>query len=221
MLIRVLIRVLICVLIRVLMPVPSVICVLTSVIRRALQTRSLDLGRILEVGCGPFTQTKTMLEKLGREGVRVRSITLADPLMLFYHKHVPSCPYRDGSLLGHPTSFIATGAEDLFLQGVYDTVIMMNVLEHVQDALQVLHNLHAAVRIGGVLVFSERWYDAKWLAYETSGKPFWDVLHPVNVKRAVLDTLLDHYEPLYRRNFYYEGDYPTDEGVYFIGVKRV
>ncbi len=45
-------------------------------------------------------------------------------------------------------------------------------------------------------------------------------MHPVNVKRAVIETLLSAYEPLYRRDFYYEGNYPTDEGVYFIGVKK-
>jgi hypothetical protein len=58
------------------------------------------------------------------------------------------------------------------------------------------------------------------MANEQSRQAFWDVMHPINVKRAVIETLLSGYKPLYRRNFYYEGDYPTDEGVYFIGIKK-
>lgn len=186
---------------------------------RALRPYARRLGRVLEIGSGPFTQTKTVLGKLGVGDVTVSSITLADPLMIFYHKQVPSCPYKDGSLLGFPTQFIASGAEELSLRGEYDTVIMMNVLEHCRDALAVLENLHAAVRPGGVLVFSERWYDTKWTQYLQTKHAFWDVMHPINVKRVIVETLLSGYRPLYRRDFYYEGDYPTDEGVYFIGVK--
>ena len=180
------------------------------------------LGRVLEIGSGPFTQTKTVLGKIsGRNGLlKVESITLADPLMLFYHSHVPSCPYKAGSLMGYPTQFIASGGEDLMLRAEYDTVVMMNVLEHCRDGLRVLENLHAAVKASsGLLIFSERWYDTKWTKYERDRAPFWDVMHPINIKRALIDALLKNYKPLYRRDFFYEGNYPTDEGVYFIGVK--
>ena len=182
-----------------------------------------SLGRVLEIGSGPFTQTKTILGKIIDRGgaVNIESITLADPLMLFYHSHVPSCPYKDGSLLGHPTQFIAAGGEDLLLRSEYDTVVMMNVLEHCRDGLRVLENLHSAVKGGGgILIFSERWYDAKWTRYEVDRVPFWDVMHPINVKKALISRLLENYRPLYRRDFFYEGNYPTDEGVYFIGVKK-
>lgn len=182
------------------------------------------LGKILEVGSGPFTQTKTVIEKIQGRGERpgIQSITLADPLMLFYHAQVPSCSYKSGSLLGYPTQFIASGGEDLMLRDEFDTVVMMNVLEHCRDAFAVLENLHAAVKPGtGVLIFSERWYDAKWEKYDRERVPFWDVMHPINIKRTLIEALLSHYTPIYRRNFFYEGDYPTDEGVYFIGTKKI
>lgn len=187
---------------------------------RALIPFTERLGRVLEIGSGPFTQTKTILQRLGISLVGVGSVTLADPLMIFYHKNTPSCPYKDGSLLGFPTQFIAAGGEDLFLRSEYDTVIMMNVLEHCRDALSVLENLHHAVKPKGILVFSERWYDTKWAQYEQTKQPFWDVMHPINVKRKVIESLLSGYDALYRRDFFYEGNYPTDEGVYFIGVKK-
>ncbi len=186
----------------------------------ALVPHAHSLGKVLEIGSGPFTQTKTIIEKLGMDNVKINTITLADPLMIFYHKYVPACPYKDGSLLGFPTRFIASGAEELYLRDQYDTVIMINVLEHCRNALTVLENLHRAVKSNGLLVFSERWYDTKWAQFEQSKHVFWDVMHPINVKMLIIDKLLSEYNPLYRKNFYYEGSYPTDEGVYFIGVKK-
>lgn len=181
------------------------------------------LGRILEVGCGPFTQTKTILEKImgRRDELAITSITLADPLMLFYLSRVPSCSYKDGTLMGYPTQFIVSGGEQLALRGVYDTVVMTNVLEHCTDALLVLENMHLALKDHrGMLIFSERWYDTKWDRYEANPVPFWDVMHPINVKKKVIDTLLARYTPLYKKNFYYEGNYISDEGIYFIGLKK-
>jgi SAM-dependent methyltransferase len=181
------------------------------------------MGHVLEIGSGPFTETKTVLDTVRSRGLDplVESITLADPLMIYYHTHVASCSYKDGSLMGYPTRFIAAGGEDLHLRDVFDTVIMINVLEHCHDALRVLRTLHESVRpAGGLLIFSERWYDHKWSQYEKQPVPFWDMMHPINVKRAVIEALLDLYEPLYRRDFFYEKSYPTDEGVYFIGLKK-
>lgn len=188
---------------------------------KTLKPLAGQLGRMLEIGSGPFTQTKTIIERIGLQYSKVLSITLADPLMIFYHTHVPSCPYKDGSLLGFPTQFVASGGEELFFRGEYDTVIMMNVLEHCRDALKVLENMHTAVKPGGTLIFSERWYDTKWVKYEDNKQAFWDVMHPINVKRAIIESILSCYVPLYRRDFYYAGDYPTDEGVYFIGTRRI
>jgi SAM-dependent methyltransferase len=180
------------------------------------------LGMILEIGSGPFTQTKTILDNIRKRGesLLIESITLADPLMLLYHSRVPSCSYKSGSLEGYPTQFIAAGGEDLFLKPAYDTVIMINVLEHCRDVIKVLENLHAAIKVGGILVFGERWYDTKWNIFEKDRKPFWDILHPINVKRKIIESLLSQYTPILRKDFYYEGDYPSDEGVYFIGVKK-
>ena len=104
------------------------------------------------------------------------------------------------------------------------------MLEHTANALHVLQNMHNALRRGGILVFSERWYDRKWHEYYRAlaaphnvtapSKPFWDVGHPINIKRAVVDSLLHQYTPLFERTFSLEGDYPNDEGVYFIGRRK-
>ena len=80
---------------------------------------------------------------------QVEPVTPADPLLIYYHVHVPLCSYKDGALMGHPTHFIAAGGEDL--RDAFDTVVVTNVLEHCQDALRALQNLHGPVRPAGGL----------------------------------------------------------------------
>lgn len=68
--------------------------------------------------------------------------------------------------------------------------------------------------MGGRLIFSERLYDEHWAALWASSHrlPFWDVGHPISLRRATTEMLLSLYEPLYRR-------ISTEDGDYFIGVK--
>ena len=47
---------------------------------RSLPSR---LGHVLELGCGPFTQLKGILQQTGREW-EVDSVTLADPILVCY-----------------------------------------------------------------------------------------------------------------------------------------
>lgn len=47
-------------------------------------------------------------------------------------------------------------AERLNFHGVYDTVVMMNVLEHCEDAVAILTNIYASLKHGGIFVFMDR-----------------------------------------------------------------
>ena len=53
-----------------------------------------QLGHVVEVGCGPFTQLQTILP--GRP--RPASITLLDPLLEKYASKVRRCPYSRAKL---------------------------------------------------------------------------------------------------------------------------
>src|SRR3989338_5844777 len=56
-------------------------------VRDALPTHRL--GRMMELGCGPYTQTKTLLNALGKENWgSIDEVTLADPSLMFYTKNV-------------------------------------------------------------------------------------------------------------------------------------
>ena len=144
---------------------------------------------------------------------RTRSITLVDPLMSKYVR-MPRCRFRSGTLDGHQVQLIESGGEDLDFEAAFDTVIMMNVLEHCRHGLRVLQNMHDALKPGGLLIFSERSYDQHWASlWESKEKlPFWDVGHPISLRRATFDMLLAHYTPLHELN-------DPEDGYYFIGIK--
>ena len=40
----------------------------------------------------------------------------------------------------------------------FDTVMVTNVIEHVQNAVDFLHGLHKSLKPGGLLVFHDRYY---------------------------------------------------------------
>ena len=142
--------------------------------------------RALEVGCGPWTQTRWVLRATGAE---VGHLTLSDPLLETYRAEVPSCSYASNDSLAafFPTvgrvAYVAAGGEDLrdgavavdFATGArapaafrdaYDLAVMINVLEHCRDALATLQNLVNAVRPGGYLVLEDRYADSQWHAYD-------------------------------------------------------
>ncbi len=46
--------------------------------------------------------------------------------------NVPTCSFKNGSLGGLSTILVNAGGEQLTLYEEYDTVVLINVLEHVQ-----------------------------------------------------------------------------------------
>jgi SAM-dependent methyltransferase len=191
----------------------------TTWFRNYASIYGVQLGNVLEIGSGAFSQTKEVLDI-----ALAKSVTLVDPLMSHYVQNVEGCNYKSGRLLNkYTTLLVQAGGEDVDFKESFDTVIMMNVLEHCINAIQVLQNMHNAVIPGGLLIFSERWYDTKWDRYDTGEwKPFWDVGHPISIKKQVITHLLRFYEPIYEQGFHFEDPFfNDDEGVYFIGRKKV
>jgi SAM-dependent methyltransferase len=131
-----------------------------------------NLGDLLEIGCGPFTQTSTIIQ-----GRIAKSITLLDPLLEQYKQH-PHCSYS--KLLPTPT-LLAIRGEDLDLVKQFDTIICINVLEHVQDANRVLANIRRAMKPGAIVIMGERTYD------DLDVSIAYDIGHPVRIKSTVLN----------------------------------
>lgn len=178
-----------------------------------LLRKGFRLGKVLEVGCGPYTQSLTLISKVGVE--TLDSLTLMDPLMDIYLQKVRNTAYRNSTAIGgKPVVLVRAPAEEGVhtLQAEYfDTVIMMNVIEHVTNSITIMNGLYRLLKPGGILVFHE---------YNYADKPFiYDNGHPIKLHATTYDLLLRHFEPIYRRDFNHEGDYSHAMGVYFIGVK--
>lgn len=159
-----------------------------------------NLGDVLEVGCGPFTQFRTI-----SEGKTVNSLTLQDPLITEYLKH-QNCWYanRDATLVDKML-------EEYNQTDKFDTVICINVLEHVMDAITCLDNILNALRTNGLVIFGERVYD------KLDVSKSYDVGHPICIGSSIVNGFKKNFEILYQKI----GEYSAvaDSG-YFIGRKR-
>mmetsp|Transcript_4367 Transcript_4367/g.6715 ORF Transcript_4367/g.6715 Transcript_4367/m.6715 type:complete len:100 (+) Transcript_4367:263-562(+) len=77
----------------------------------------------------------------------VSRYVLLDPNALSYAAHVKSCPYRTGrvnNIAPDGATIINAGAEHFF-----DALIIVNVLEHVENAVKILRNTYNALKPGG------------------------------------------------------------------------
>jgi len=147
-----------------------------------------DLGDVLEIGCGPFTQTRSIL--VGRSAA---SITLLDPLLDEYLKH-PYCSYNQ--LVPTPT-LICSPAEEFDLATQFDTIICINVLEHVCNVGVIFNNIYRALRPGGIIIMGERVYD------DLDITKLYDVGHPIRIKSMVLDRFRQQFTTLYSNGSYF------------------
>lgn len=153
-----------------------------------------ELGDVLEIGCGPFTQVRYILQ----QGKKARSLSLSDPLIEHYKNH-PNCTYWG---LRPSPHLIALPAEKILRKEQYNTIICINVLEHVCDAVKILENILAALRPGGHLVMGERTYD------DLDVSKLYDVGHPIRIKSTVFGDIKAAMDIVF------------DNGDYFIARKR-
>tara|TARA_B110000090_G_scaffold7060_3_gene7369 strand:- start:28195 stop:32406 length:4212 start_codon:yes stop_codon:yes gene_type:complete len=173
-----------------------------------------NLGHVVEIGSGPFTQSKTIMSSK-----TAISITLLEPMALHYMKNVKKCFYQHGQFSNIPTTILSTPAESIPKDIQFDTVVMINVIEHVYDAFEILKRSIELVKPGGYFV----WHERLWNKYNGRAKHQTDrefKLHPVRLKSAVVDAILPLFDVKYK-------SYDTDElrrlkneGVYFIGQRN-
>jgi len=114
-----------------------------------------NLGNYIEIGCGPYTQTQFIINH------QFESITLLDPGASNYIKHVPGCTYRNGTLKGKKVDVLSFGGEkleDKMYKEKFDTILAINVVEHVWDAFKFYNNIYNALKPGGILIYHDRFY---------------------------------------------------------------
>jgi SAM-dependent methyltransferase len=209
--------------------------------------RGARFRRAIELGCGPFTNLRLILDLAD-----VQEIHLLDPLVRDYVKH-PLCRYhggrfggipgvsgawklmraghlgeiingvRIGGLRGRPVTLEASTVEDFETPNRFDLAVMINVIEHCRDLNQIIATIDRILEPGGTFVFNDRGWDPAEL--ERSLDKFYDAGHPLRVGRPVIEEwLASRFDEVFRK------DVPDGEIVpgvllprtciYFIGRKK-
>jgi ubiquinone/menaquinone biosynthesis C-methylase UbiE len=170
------------------------------------------MENVVELGCGPYTNMRLI-----SEGRKFGSIVCSDPLAKDYinfKKRWLSRQYHDAriTLDSHPIE------ECPFRDDYFDLVVLVNVLDHVQDAEKCLETAIGILKPGGWFVFGQDLTDEEDAKLTKD-----DVGHPIKISDAQIDAVLLHRfnASLYKVLPRHEGRNPQGHcGTYcFIGRK--
>ncbi len=147
------------------------------------------MDRAIELGCGPYTNLRLILP-----GHEVRRVVCSDPLMkhyLTFEERWLGQAWRRGAVEvdDHPIE------ECPFESDSFELVVMINVLDHVRDALECMRQAARITRPGGWLVVGQDLSNAEDVA--RTGE---DIGHPIRIVHDSLDAeLLPRFEPVLHR----------------------
>lgn len=174
-----------------------------------------EMEHVIELGCGPYTNVRLIC--CGRN---VRHLICSDPLAKHYVRFKGrwlSEAWRRGVVLidDHPAE------ECPFATDYFDLTVMINVLDHVQDALLCVEQAVRITKSGGLLMLGQDLTNSEDLNNPDVRD---DIGHPIRLGREVLDErLMRRFDPiLYKILPRAEGRNPAAHyGTYlFIGRKR-
>jgi SAM-dependent methyltransferase len=141
----------------------------------------------LEVGCGPYTNIRLMTERCHFE-----HLYLSDPLIRTYARFKLTFVaemYRKAECMldDHPLEELP------FASDYFDLVVMINVLDHVQDARRCMDSLVRVTRPGGILIVGQDLTNEQDLK-SMQGEPG-ETGHPIKLDR-------EWFEPYLERGFH-------------------
>jgi SAM-dependent methyltransferase len=147
------------------------------------------VGDYVELGCGPFTNTRLILK-----GRRASRVVCSDPLARSYVSLsgrwlAEAYAAERIEIDDHPIE------ETPFSPGSFDVVVMINVLDHVRDADLCLRNALALLRTGGYFLLGQDLSNKQDLANHPH-----DVGHPIRLRLEDLDPHLASLEPVLRKD---------------------
>jgi SAM-dependent methyltransferase len=171
------------------------------------------LENAIELGCGPYTNLRVILP--GREA---RRVVCSDPLVkhyLTFEERWLGQAWRRGAVEVDDHAI----EECPFESATFELVVMINVLDHVRDAMECLRQAARITRPGGTLIVGQDLSNADDVA--RTGE---DIGHPIRIDHDTLNAqLLPQFDPkLHRILRREEGRNPDAHyGTYlFIGTKR-
>lgn len=152
------------------------------------------VGKILEIGCGPFTNTRLILNH-----VTADAVYLLDPLINAYLEH-PHCTYADKALKGVPVELIDQPIETYKTRRKFDMVVMINTLPHCYDAETVFEKVPKLIKKGGLLVWGEVGYPV-----DLTLGDIYDVGHPLKIRSERLGAFRSQFTEVYCKGYYFIG----------------
>ena len=150
-----------------------------------------ELGDYIELGCGPYTNTRLILE--GRSAKRV---VCSDPLAGEY------VTFRNRWLArAHASGRIELDThsiEDLeFPPHSFDTVVLINVLDHVRDARRCMEVTSQLLRPSGILIFGQDLADPG--SFGNPDYAWFEEGHPIRPTESDIVHWLGAFEPLFEK----------------------
>jgi len=168
---------------------------------------------VIELGCGPFTNLRTIIDILPD----LKQIDLLDPLLNDYLTH-PNCFYKDKKIMEFDVTTHSIPIEKFNTTKKYNMVLMNNVLEHCYDIHKIFKVILTILEDNGVLVFSDVYFKSEDL--KTMLEEVYDAGHPLKLSKNFLDDFLNNFNPMYDKDFHklYNQYWRNDK--YFIGIKK-
>lgn len=175
-----------------------------------------SVDNAIELGCGPYSNMRLVGERC-----KANHVFLSDPLVRTYinfKNGFVSQMYRTGfvTIDDHPIE------ECPFAQGYFDLTVIINVLDHVQDAQLCVENAISITKPGGFLILGQDLSNEDDIKLITNSEG--EIGHPIRVDHAWLDELItERFDPIIHRIMPREESRNPDHhyGTYiFAGRKR-
>lgn len=174
-----------------------------------------SIESFVELGCGPFTNARVILQKFPN----VKDITLVDPLADQYMSNHNNCTYKDSRLEGKSVKVISKPIEDLEQDKKYDMVVMINVLEHCFDIPAILEKVNNILSENGCFIYADVQFDKE--VVDRLAKTKYNAGHPIRITKEYMNNYLEtNYTTLFSKVIPEEVAGETCEEIYFIGRKR-
>jgi SAM-dependent methyltransferase len=171
------------------------------------------IENVIELGCGPFTNIRTIINILPE----LKEVDLLDPLLNDYLNH-PNCFYKNKKILDYKITTYSIPIEKYDFNKKYDMVLINNVLEHCYNIHKIFEIILSILKENGLLVFSDVYF--KFGDLKNMLEKVYDAGHPLKLSESFLKNFLENFNPMYEKDFQklYNQDWRNDK--YFIGIKK-
>jgi SAM-dependent methyltransferase len=138
----------------------------------------VNLGHVLEIGAGPYTKARLILEQANHRVIQ--SLTLVDPLLDDYlaNPNITTSFTTEQLCIEKtciPVTLYSTTAESFHpQQQKFDTILLVNTLEHAENAVDIMHNIYLILKKGGIFIFGEEYTSSFQLQVA-------DLCHPIRI----------------------------------------